>query len=66
MTRPASRQTLAASREAISSSPPRVLAATLRTLAIELGQGYLLGRPLPVDEASRTGPCPGDRGVGQA
>ena len=27
----------------------------LRDLAIELGQGYLLGRPLPVDEAGRPG-----------
>ena len=25
----------------------------LRDLAIELGQGYLLGRPLPVDETRR-------------
>ena len=27
----------------------------LRSLAIELGQGYLLGRPLPVDETARAG-----------
>ena len=29
--------------------------AVLRALAIELGQGYLLGRPLPVDESGRPG-----------
>ena len=29
--------------------------AVLRALAIELGQGYLLGRPLPVDEAGGPG-----------
>jgi EAL domain-containing protein (putative c-di-GMP-specific phosphodiesterase class I) len=29
----------------------------LRALTIELGQGYLLGRPLPVDEAGRPGPA---------
>ena len=29
--------------------------AVLRALAIELGQGYLLGRPLPIDEAGGPG-----------
>ena len=28
--------------------------AVLRSLTIELGQGYLLGRPLPIEEAVGT------------
>ena len=31
--------------------------AVLRALDIQLGQGYLLGRPLPVDDAGRPGPA---------
>jgi EAL domain-containing protein (putative c-di-GMP-specific phosphodiesterase class I) len=31
--------------------------AVLRSLTIELGQGYLLGRPLPVDEVGRSSPA---------
>jgi PAS domain S-box-containing protein len=30
--------------------------AVLRALTIELGQGYLLGRPLPIDDIHRPGP----------
>jgi PAS domain S-box-containing protein len=38
----------------------------LRELAIELGQGYLLGRPLPVVDLAGPGPANGDGGAGQA
>jgi EAL domain-containing protein (putative c-di-GMP-specific phosphodiesterase class I) len=33
--------------------------AILRGLAVELGQGYLLGRPHPVAAATRARPSPG-------
>src|ERR1035437_1186022 len=38
--------------------------AILRGLAVELGQGYLLGRPLPIVDPARQGPGPGDLSAG--
>jgi EAL domain-containing protein (putative c-di-GMP-specific phosphodiesterase class I) len=35
--------------------------AVLRGLAIDLGQGYLLGRPLPVEAATGAGALPNHR-----
>jgi PAS domain S-box-containing protein len=37
--------------------------AVLRALAIELGQGYLLGRPVPIEEAGRPGPLSHETGA---
>jgi EAL domain-containing protein (putative c-di-GMP-specific phosphodiesterase class I) len=38
--------------------------SVLRELAIELGQGYLLGRPLPLADLARQGPALGDLSAG--